>query len=211
MAGVGNAVSRGFVASLAKPGGNITGLTTRSPDLADKRLELLKELLPNISRVALLRNASRKGTEEHLREAEVAARKMGLQLQSLEVRQPEDIETAFRAAEKGRAEALIVVAAGLGAQRDRIISLAAQKRLPIIASSDSYVRAGALMSYSPDRSEQLRRAATYVDKILKGANPADLPVERSMKFELIINLKTAKQIGLTIPQEVLFRADKVIR
>ena len=212
MAGVGNAVSRGFVASLAKPGGNITGLTTRSPDLADKRLELLKELLPNISRVALLRNASRMGTEEHLREAEVAARKLGLQLQSLEVRQPEDIETAFRAAEKGRAEALIVVAAGLGgAQRARIISLAAQKRLPIIASSDSYVRAGALMSYSPDRSEQLRRAATYVDKILKGANPADLPVERSTKFELIINLKTAKQIGLTIPQEVLFRADKVIK
>ena len=211
MAGVGNAVSRGFVASLAKPGGNITGLTTRSPDLADKRLELLKELLPNISRVALLRNASRKGTEEHLREAEVAARKLGLQLQSLEVRQPEDIETAFRAAEKGRAEAPIVVAAGLGAQRDRIISLAAQKRLPIIASSDSYVRAGGLMSYSTDRSEQQRRAATYVDKILKGARPDELPVERAKAFELIVNLKAAKKIDITIPPSVLYRANKVIR
>ena len=212
MAGVGNAVSRGFVASLAKPGGNITGLTTRSPDLADKRLELLKELLPNISRVALLRNASRMGTEEHLREAEVAARKLGLQLQSLEVRQPEDIETAFRAAEKGRAEALIVVAAGFTvAQRDRIISLAAQKRLPIIASSGSYVRAGGLMSYSTDRSEQQRRAATYVDKILKGARPDELPVERAKAFELIVNLKAAKKIDITIPPSVLYRANKVIR
>ena len=212
MAGVGNAVSRGFVASLAQPGGNITGLTTRSPDLADKRLELLMELLPNLSRVALLRNASRKGTEEHLKEAEVAARKLGWQLQSLEVREPEDIETVFQAAERGHVEALIVVANGLGgAQRARIISLATQKRLPIIASSDSYVRAGGLMSYSTDRSEQQRRAATYVDKILKGASPGDLPVERPTKFELIVNLKAAKQLGITIPPSVLYQATKVIK
>ena len=212
MAGVGNAVSRGFVVSLAKPGGNITGLTTRSPDLADKRLELLMELLPNLSRVALLRNASRKGTEEHLKEAEVAARKLGWQLQSLEVREPEDIETVFQAAERGHVEALIVVANGLGgAQRARIISLATQKRLPIIASSDSYVRAGGLMSYSTDRSEQQRRAATYVDKILKGSKPGDLPVERPTKFDLVINLKAAKQLGLTMPPSILYRADKVIK
>jgi len=212
MAGVGNAVSRGFVASLAQPGGNITGLTTRSPDLADKRLELLMELLPNLSRVALLRNASRKGTEEHLREAEIATRKVGLQLQSLEVREPEDIKPAFQAAERERVEALIVVANGLGgAQRAQIISLATQKRLPIIASSDSYVRAGGLMSYSTDRSEQQRRAATYVDKILKGASPGDLPVERPTKFELIVNLKAAKQLGITIPPSVLYQATKVIK
>ena len=212
MAGVGNAVSRGFVVSLAQPGGNITGLTTRSPDLADKRLELLMELLPNLSRVGLLRNASRKGTEEHLREAEIATRKVGLQLQSLEVREPEDIEPAFQAAERERVEALIVVANGLGgAQRAKIISLATQKRLPIIASSDSYVRAGGLMSYSTDRSEQQRRAATYVDKILKGASPGDLPVERPTMFELIVNLKAAKQLGITIPPSVLYQATKVIK
>jgi len=212
MVGVGNAVSRGFVASLAQPGGNITGLTTRSPDLADKRLELLMELLPNLSRVGLLRNASRKGTEEHLREAEIATRKVGLQLQSLEVREPEDIEPAFQAAERERVEALIVVANGLGgAQRAKIISLATQKRLPIIASSDSYVRAGGLMSYSTDRSEQQRRAATYVDKILKGASPGDLPVERPTMFELIVNLKAAKQLGITIPPSVLYQATKVIK
>ena len=170
------------------------------------------ELLPNLSRVALIRNASRKGTEEHLREAEIATRKVGLQLLSLEVREPEDIETAFQAAERGRVEALIVVSNGLGgAQRARIISLATQKRLPIIASSDSYVRAGGLMSYSTDRSEQQRRAATYVDKILKGSKPGDLPVERPTKFDLVINLKAAKQLGLTMPPSILYRADKVIK
>jgi putative ABC transport system substrate-binding protein len=212
MAGVGNAVSRGFVVSLANPGGNITGLTTRSPDLADKRLELLIELIPNLSRVALLRNASRRGTEEHLREAEIASRKMGLQLLSLEVRDPEDIETAFRAAEKGRVEALIVVSNGLSGLQARIMDFAIQNQLPTIGSSDSLVlRYGALMSYSTDRSEQNRRAATYVDKILKGAKPGDLPVERPTKFDLVINLKTAKQLGITIPPSILYRADKVIK
>ena len=211
MAGVGNAVSRGFVVSLAKPGGNITGSITLSPDLADKRLELLMELLPNLSRVALIRNATRSGTEEHLREAEVAARKVGVQLQSLEVREPEDVETAFRDAEKARVEALIVVSAGFGDYRARIINFATQKQLPIIATSDRWVRTGALMSYSADRSAVVRRAATYVDKILKGANPGDLPVERPTKFDLIINLKTAKEFGLTIPPSMLYRADKLIK
>jgi len=211
MAGVGNAVSRGFVVSLAKPGGNITGLITRSPDLADIRLQLLMELLPNLSRVALIRNASRRGTEEHLREAEVATRKLGLQLLSLEVRELEDVETALRAAEKGRVEALIVVTAGFGDHQARITNFAIQKQLPTIGSSDSFVRAGGLMSYSTDRSEQQRRAATYVDKILKGANPADLPVERATKFELVVNLKAAKQIGITIPPTVLYQATKVIK
>jgi len=212
MAGVGNAVSRGFVVSLAQPGGNITGLTTRSPDLADKRLELLIELIPNLSRVALLRNASRRGTEEHLREAKIASRKLDLQLLSLEVQDPEDIETAFLAAERGRVEALIVVSNGLSGLTARITNLAIQKQLPTIGSSDSLVlRHGGLMSYSTDRSEQNRRAATYVDKILKGANPADLPVERPTKFDLVINLKTAKQLGITIPPEVLYQATKVIK
>jgi len=212
MAGVGNAVSRGFVVSLAQPGGNITGLTTRSPDLADKRLELLMELLPNLSRVALLRNASRRGTEEHLREAEIASRKVGLQLLSLEVRDPEDIETAFRAAERGRVKALIVVSNGLSGLQARIMDFAIQKQLPTIGSSDSLVlRYGGLMSYSTDRSEQQRRAATYVDKILKGAKPGDLPVERPTKFDLVINLKTAKLLDLTFPPSILYRADKVIK
>jgi len=211
MAGVGNAVSRGFVVSLAKPGGNITGSITHSPGLADKRLELLMELLPNLSRVALIRNASRSGTEEHLREAEVAARKMGVQLQSLEVREPEDAETAFRAAEKGRVEALIAVAAGFGDYRARIINFATQNQLPDISTSDNWVRAGGLMFYGTNRSDVIRRAATYVDKILKGANPGDLPVERPMKFDFIINLKTAKQIGITIPPEMLYRATQVIK
>ncbi len=211
MAGVGNAVSRGFVVSLAKPVGNITGLTTRSPDLADKRLELLIELIPNLSRVALLRNASRRGTEEHLREAKIASRKLNLQLLSLEVEDPEDIETAFRAAERGRVEALIVVSNGLRGLTAGIINLANQKQLPTIGASDTWVRRGGLMSYSTDRSEQNRRAATYVDKILKGAKPGDLPVERPTKFDLIINLKTAMQLGLTIPPSILYRADKVIR
>ncbi len=212
MAGVGNAVSRGFVVSLAQPGGNITGLTTRSPDLADKRLELLIELIPNLSRVALLRNASRRGTEEHLREAKIASRKLDLQLLSLEVQDPEDIETAFLAAERGRVEALIVVSNGLSGLTARITNLAIQKQLPTIGSSDSLVlRHGGLMSYSTDRSEQNRRAATYVDKILKGAKPGDLPVERPTKFDLVINLKTAKLLGLTIPPSILYRADKVIK
>ena len=211
MSGVGNAVSRGFVVSLAQPGGNITGLTTRSPDLADKRLELLMELIPNLSRVALLRNPSRRGTEEHLKEAKIASRKVGLQLLSLEVQEPGDIETVFRSAESGRVEALIVVSNGLSGLQARIMKLAIQKRLPTIGSSTGLVRSGGLMSYSTDRSEQNRRAAIYVDKILKGAKPGDLPVERPTKFDLVINLKTAKLLGLTIPPSILYRADKVIK
>ena len=151
------------------------------------------------------------GTEEHLRDAEVAARALGVQLQSLEIRPPFDFENAFRAAEKGRAEALIVVSAGLGAHRAQVITFTARKRLPLIASSRTWVRAGGLMSYSPNRAEQQRRAAVYVDKILKGAKPGDLPVERATAFELVINLKTAKQIGVTIPPEILLQATKVIK
>ena len=211
MGNVGDAVGRGLVASLAKPGGNITGLTTRSPELAGKRLELLKATFPEVSRVAALWDPSKLGNDVHFKETEVAARALGVQLQSLEVRRPYNFETAIRAAGKERAEALYVFGAGMRRHRARIVELAANNRLPGMYSDHRFVSAGGLMSYAPNRVDQYRRAATYVDKILKGAKPADLPVERPTKFELLINLKTAKALGLTIPPEVLFRADKVIK
>ena len=211
MGNVGDAVGRGLVASLAKPGGNITGLTTRSPDLAGKRLELLKATFPEVSRVAALWDPSKLGNDVHFKETEVAARALGVQLQSLEVRRPYNFETAIRAAGKERAEALYVFGAGMRRHRARIVELAANNRLPGMYSDYRFVTAGGLMSYAPNRVDLYRRAATYVDKILKGAKPADLPVERPSKWELLINLKTAKALGLTIPPEVLFRADKVIK
>ena len=210
MGGVGDdPVQQGFVASLARPGGNITGFAIMGADLAGKRLELLKEAFPKVSRVAFLWDPANPGLAAYFRETEVAARAIGVQLQSLEFRGSKDIEAAFRAAIKGRAEALIVVAGG--SHRERIVNLAAKGRLPAMYTDPTAVPAGGLMSYGADIPEQFRRAATYVDKILKGTKPADLPVERPIKFELIINLKTAKQIGLTIPPNVLARADRVIR
>jgi len=204
-------VGNGFVASLARPGGNITGLSNLVSDLSGKRLELLKEIVPKLSRVAVLGFSTEPGNPQALREAELAAGAFGVKLQYLDVQSRNDIETAFRAAGKGRAEAVLVLAGSVfNSHRIQIAELAVKSRLPAIYINPTYVEDGGLMSYGASITDLYRRAATYVDKILKGAKPADLPVEQPMKFELIINLKTAKQIGLTIPPNVLARADKVI-
>jgi putative tryptophan/tyrosine transport system substrate-binding protein len=204
-------VKQGFIASLARPGGNITGFTGIAYDIAGKRLELLKETVPKASRAAILVDPS-PAAEAHVRETEFAARNLRMQLQVPEAREPEGLENAFQVARQTRAEALTVVATGLiNSHRPRIINLAAYSRLPTIYSSPDFVLEGGLMSYAADSVAQYRRAATYVDKILKGTKPADLPVQQPMKFEFVINLKAAKQIGLTIPPNVLARGDKVIR
>jgi putative tryptophan/tyrosine transport system substrate-binding protein len=209
---VGDPVGVGLVTSLARPGGNVTGLSILAPELGGKGLELLKETAPKVSRVAVLWNADNPSLTHSFREAEVAARAMRLQLQSLEVRGPNGIEPAFRAAKKERAGALIVLRdlVTIGQQK-RIVELALKNRLPTMYNGRDFVEAGGLMSYAPSYVDLYRRAATYVDKILKGTKPADLPVEQPVKFEFIINLKTAKQIGLTIPPNVLARADKVFK
>ena len=208
----GDPVGSGFVASLARPGGNITGLSTLAPEISGKQLELMKEIVPRLSRVAVLGSSTRPGTAQQLRETELAAKALGVQLQYLDILGPKDIETAFRAAGKGRADAVLVLGGPLFTfQRTQFVELAAKSRLPAIYPSPEFVEAGGLMTYSVSRTDLHRRAATYVDKILKCAKPADLPVELPMKFEFMINLKTAKQIGLTIPPNVLARADKVIR
>ena len=207
-------VATGLVDSLARPGGNITGLTLLTRELSGKRLELLKEVVPKISRVAVFWGGTdAPGSAIGFKEYEAAARAMKLQLQSLEVRRSNpDFEGAFRAAAKGRANALIMIRNPvLNRYTKRIADLAIRHRIPSMCERSDYVDAGCLMSYTSNDPENYRRAATYVDKILKGAKPADLPVEQPTKFELIINLKAAKQIGLTIPQSVLFRADKVIK
>ena len=205
-------VGNGFVASLARPGGNITGLATFAPEISGKQLELLKETVPKLTRVAVLGNASRPGSPQALREINVAADGFGVKVQYLEVREPKDIETAFRVAGKGRAEAVLAMGGGvLNSLRAQIVELAAKSRLPAIYFFREFVEDGGLMSYGVSLTDLDRRAAVYVDKILKGAKPADLPVEQPTKFEFIINLKTAKQIGLTIPPNLLVRADKVIR
>ena len=205
-------VANGFVASLARPSGNITGLATLSPELGGKRLELSKEILPKLSRVAVLGTSTTPGTAQELKEAELAAGAFGVKLQYLNVLDPKDIEAGFRAASKERADAVLVLnSAILISQRKQIADLAVNNRLPAIYPQNEYVENGGLMSYGVSFIDLHRRAATYVDKILKGAKPADLPVEQPTKFELVINLKAAKQIGLTIPQKVLGRADKVIK
>ena len=205
-------VGSGFVASLARPGGNITGLATLAPEISGKRLELLKEVVPKLSRVAVLGTSTQPGQAQSLREMELAAGAFGVKLQYLEVRDPKDIETAFQAARKGRADAVLVLSSPvIFSQRTQIADLAVKNRLRVIFPQSEYVEDGGLMSYAPNYTDLFRRAATYVDKILKGAKPADLPVEQPTKFDFIINLKAAKQIGLTIPPTVLYRADKVIR
>jgi putative tryptophan/tyrosine transport system substrate-binding protein len=211
---VGDPVQLGFVNSLARPGGNITGFSTLSMDLASKRLELLKEAVPKVSRVAFVRDLRNPAATIALRETEEAARALGVLLRPLEIRSTDDVEKAFQAARKWRAEGLILMGAGIFARqqdRERAADLEVKTRLPVMHSAPELVLAGGLMSYAPDIPEQFRRAAAYVDKILKGVKPADLPVEQPTKFEFVINLKTAKQIGLTIPQWVLMRADRVIR
>jgi putative ABC transport system substrate-binding protein len=205
-------VGNGFAASLARPGGNITGLATLSPEISGKQLELLKEILPKLSRVGVVGDVTRPGIAQSLREINVAADATGVQLQYLEVRVPKDIETAFRAASKERADAVLVLgSAVLLSQRREVADFAIKNRLPAIYRNLESVEDGGLMGYGVSIPDLFQRAATYVDKILKGARPADLPVEQPTKFELVINLKAAKQIGLTIPPNVLARADKVIR
>ena len=206
-------VGAGFVASLARPGGNITGLTGYSPELNGKRLEHLKEAFSKLSRVALLLSPNFPGSALDLKETESAARSLGLRIQPLEVRDASDIDRAFKAMIKERADALTMFPGhpALFVNRKKIVELAANHRLPAMYSLHEFVDDGGLMFYGPDLLVGYRRAADYVDKILKGATPAELPIEQPMKFELIINLKAAKQIGLTIPPNVLVRADKVIK
>jgi len=206
-------VANGFVASLARPGGNITGLATLAPEIGGKQLEILTEIVPKLSRVAVLGAPSTTpGIIQQRREIELAAGAFKVQLQFLDVGGPKDIETAFRAASKGRADAVLVLRGSvLGAQGKHISEFAVKGRLPAIYGTRQGVEAGGLMSYGVNFTDLERRAATYVDKILKGAKPADLPVEQPTKFEFIINLKAAKQIGLTIPPNVLARADRVIK
>jgi putative tryptophan/tyrosine transport system substrate-binding protein len=205
-------VASGIVASLAQPGGNITGLTILAPELTGKRLELLKEAFPKITRVAFLRNPSGINSPIVWREAQAASKSLGLELKSLEVRRLGDFKSAFEAVKKERAHALITSTNPLiNAHHAQILEFVAKNRLPAIFPGSEIVEAGGLMSYSPDYSEMFRRAALFVHKILNGASPGDLPVEQPNKFELVINLKTAKQIGLTIPPNVLARADRVIR
>jgi putative ABC transport system substrate-binding protein len=210
-ASVGDAVDSGLVSSLARPGGNATGLTFLAPELDGKRLELLKEAFPKITRVAFLWRVP-SARADLFKEAEAVAKTLGLRLQSVGVKGLDDFESAFRAAKSGGADALLVITSPLfNTHHARIIDLAAKNRLPAIYPSTGFVEEGGLMSYGADILDNWRRAATYVDKILKGANPGDLPVERPKKFEFVINLKAAKQIGVTIPPNVLARADKVIK
>ena len=205
-------VGSGFVASLAHPGGNITGLSALAPEMSGKQLELLKEIIPKLSRVAVIGNSTNPGDAQSLRETVLAAGTFEIYLRYLDVLDPKDIETAFRAALKGRADAVLVLGNPiLNSHRKQIVDLAAKHRLPATYARPEYVEAGGLMYYGTNYNDLYRRAATYVDKILKGAKPADLPVEQPTKFELVINLKAAKQIGLTIPPNVLVRADRVIK
>jgi putative ABC transport system substrate-binding protein len=211
MAHGGDPVAQGFVASLARPGGNVTGLSNFSAELGGKRLELLTEALPNVSRVAVIWNPDAPGPVLSFKELEIAAKALKVPIESLQVRGPNDFEGAFQAARE-RAGSLVVIQDVVTVTHlKRIVDLAAKNRLPAIYMEKEWAEAGGLMSYGANQADLHRRAAIYVDKILKGAKPADIPVEQPTKFELIINLKAAKQIGLTIPSNVLARADKVIR
>ena len=202
-------VEAGVVASYARPGGNMTGVAFVSSETAGKRLQFLKEAVPSLTRVAVLWNPDHPDGE--YRNTEAAARRLGIQLQSLEVRRPADFDGAFEAATRARAEALMVVSSRfMNLNRARILDLPGKQRIPVVTGWGPWARAGSFMSYGPDLDALVRRAATHVDKILKGAKPADLPVEQPTKFELVINLKTAKTLGLTIPQSLLVRADQVI-
>jgi ABC-type uncharacterized transport system substrate-binding protein len=213
--GVGEPVTSGLVSSLARPGGNVTGLSVLSPELVGKWLELLKQAVPGVSRVAVLwqPGAMDDRTEEEMfKAAEVAARALGVRLQFIEARGPADFERAFSDMTRARVGALTVRPAPMFvSERRRLVDLAAKNRLPVVYAWREFVDAGGLMAYGPNLADLYRRAATDVDKILKGAKPADLPVEQPTKFELVINLKTAKALGLTIPQSLLQRADEVIQ
>ena len=205
-------VAAGLVTSLARPGGNITGLSNIAPELVGKQLELLKEVVPKISRVAALGNPANPSTAPQLQEAKAAAQALGLQLHAVEARGPGELDRAFAAMTSARAEAVLVLADTVFiSHRERIANFAIKSRLPAASGQPPHARAGGLLAYGASRVDIYRRAAAYVDKILKGAKPADLPVEQPTKFELVINLKTAKALGLTIPQSLLLRADQLIQ
>jgi putative ABC transport system substrate-binding protein len=210
--GTADPVASGLVASFARPGGNITGFTNGGPELGGKRLELLKETVPRVSRVAVLWNTENPSSRNSLKETEAAAKALGVRLQLVGIRSANDLGEAFSKVSKERSGALAVQQDALfTSNRERIVESAAKNRLPTIYSFREFIDVGGLMSYGPSRLDQWLRAAVYVDKILKGAKPADLPVQQPMNFEFIINLKAAKQIGLTIPPNVLVRAQRVIK
>ena len=209
---VGDALGTGLVNSLARPGGNVTGLTLLGPELSGKRLEILKETVPRLSRVAVLLNPVNTGSALFRKEIEVAARSFGVEVQILEVRRPDDLANTLSKSRIGPVQALVTLNDTMFfSQQVQIVDLAAKTGLPAMFPESEYVNAGGLMSYGPNLADLFRRAATYVDKILKGAKPGDLPVEQPTKFELVINLKAAKQIGLTMPPSLLARADRVIK
>jgi putative ABC transport system substrate-binding protein len=209
---VNDPIENGFVASLARPGGNITGLTSLGAELSGKRLELLREVVPRLSRLMVIVNSPNPGNSQTVRQIESAAKTMGVQLTYKDILRLDDIDAAFKAAGKSRPDAMLMLPNSVLLQhRKRVVELAAQNRVPMMYDAREYVQIGGLISYGADAADLVRRSATYVDKILKGAKPADLPVEQPTKFEFIVNLKAAKQIGLTIPPNVLARADKVIR
>jgi putative ABC transport system substrate-binding protein len=212
MANSTDPVGTGFVASLARPGGNVTGLSALSPELSGKRLGLLREVIPGLARVAIIWNPDVRGALFDYKETEAAARSMRLQLQSVEVSRSEDLERAFLIVTNQRAQALIVQTPNpvLFANRSQIASFAQRTRLPSMYGQKEFADAGGLITYGPNTADMWRRAATYVDKILKGLKPEDLPVQQPTQFELVINLKTAKALGLTVPQSVLVRADEII-
>jgi putative ABC transport system substrate-binding protein len=208
----GDPVAGGLVASLARPGGNITGLASLGPDVVGKQLEMLKEVAPKVTRVAVLENPGNPSHPVVLRQAEGAARVLGLKLHTLQARTPAEIDAAFAAMRSQRSSGVLVLRdAMFRSRRAQIVALAAKGRLPAVYGFRDEAEAGGLMAYGSRNVEMFRRAATYVDKILKGAKPADLPVEQPTKFELVINLKTAKALGLTIPPSLLGRADEVIQ
>ena len=209
---VPDAVGTGLVASLARPGGNVTGLSTYGPELSGKRLELLKEAFPKVTRVVVLWNPTDSGDSLSFKETQAVAKAFRVQLQSMEVRGGNDFESGFQRAKKERVQALVAVGSPIvNANQKQILEFAAKNRLPAMYGGSEFVDAGGLMSYAPSFTEQFRRAAVFVDKILKGTKPADIPVEQPMKFEFVINLNAAQQIGVTIPPNVLVRADRVIR
>ena len=213
MGSAGDLVGGGLVASLAKPGGNITGSTGIASDLSGKRLELLKEVIPKASRVAVVWYPSKGLSDDsEVKETEAAARQLGVKLQLVQVPDPNEFQSAYAEIAKQQANRVIIIQGAFTlTHRTQLVQLAAKHRLPSMCEQSAWTQDGCLMSYGRDQLSQWRRAAYFVDRILKGTKPADLPVEQPMKFELVINLKTAKQIGLTIPQSVLYRADKVIK
>jgi putative ABC transport system substrate-binding protein len=211
MANVGDPVGAGIVTSLARPGGNVTGLSLLATELSAKRVEILKASLPGLARVGILWNPGNASVHLKVKETASAARQLGLQLHSLEVRVPGDLETQIKAAASARADALVTADDQfLSSQRVLLVGLAMQHRLPVVSEFREFVEAGALCSYGPSLNDLARRAATYVDRIIKGARPANLPVEEPTKFEFVINLKTARTLGLTIPHSIVIRADEII-